>query len=506
MAQKYTNGMRILSGFDVQDGKPLDYRTVVSTYADLESIEETKRYDGLEVWVEETQKKYTWLSTTSKWKAQSLDGVGFKIEEGEGVVADTTYTSDAAGVVSLVKYNGSVYYCISSYTSSADPTQPDTDTTHWAIFAKKGETGKAATITPGTVSSVASDQPAEVVNKGTSSDAVFDFKIPVGKSAYEIAVENGTFEGTEEEWLASLKGAKGEQGIQGIQGEQGIQGQRGEPFAIAKTYSSVDEMNADFEGTDVTEGQFVLINTGNVEDEDNAKLYVKGATQYDFLIDLSGSAGIKGEQGIQGIQGVQGVRGSNIYTGNEITGTGSSGSSITSTITFIVMENDKYINTSGDVYNCITGGDSDTAEWEYVTNIKGNTGATGSDGADGERGSIWYTGTAITGTATYGVAFPDSAIAADNLLVGDMYLNIDTSNIYRCEIAGDPTVAEWAYICNIKGIQGEKGEKGETGEKGEKGETGETGEKGDPGDSIKVGTDYATATEQKIFFKVVGSV
>ena len=46
---------------------------------------------------------------------------------------------------------------------------------------------------------------------------------PRGYSAYEIAVQNG-FVGTEEEWLASLKG---EQGEQGPQGEQGIQGERG---------------------------------------------------------------------------------------------------------------------------------------------------------------------------------------------------------------------------------------------------------------------------------------
>jgi hypothetical protein len=54
-----------------------------------------------------------------------------------------------------------------------------------------------------------------------------------GKSAYEIAVENG-FSGTESEWLASLKGEKGDKGdkgdtgAQGIQGVQGIQGERGE--------------------------------------------------------------------------------------------------------------------------------------------------------------------------------------------------------------------------------------------------------------------------------------
>jgi hypothetical protein len=54
-----------------------------------------------------------------------------------------------------------------------------------------------------------------------------------GKSAYAVAVENG-FEGSETEWLASLKGEKGErgergvQGIQGVQGLQGIQGVQGE--------------------------------------------------------------------------------------------------------------------------------------------------------------------------------------------------------------------------------------------------------------------------------------
>lgn len=42
-----------------------------------------------------------------------------------------------------------------------------------------------------------------------------------GKSAYEIAVENG-FSGTESEWLASLKGANGANGKDGINGTNGI--------------------------------------------------------------------------------------------------------------------------------------------------------------------------------------------------------------------------------------------------------------------------------------------
>ncbi|MCQ2383562.1 MAG: hypothetical protein MJZ96_01595 [Paludibacteraceae bacterium] len=47
-----------------------------------------------------------------------------------------------------------------------------------------------------------------------------------GKSAYEIAVEQG-FKGSVEEWLKSLQGEPGVQGPQGPQGQQGQQGQQG---------------------------------------------------------------------------------------------------------------------------------------------------------------------------------------------------------------------------------------------------------------------------------------
>ena len=47
-----------------------------------------------------------------------------------------------------------------------------------------------------------------------------------GKSAYEIAVANG-FNGTEAEWIASLKGLTGDQGVQGPQGVQGEKGPDG---------------------------------------------------------------------------------------------------------------------------------------------------------------------------------------------------------------------------------------------------------------------------------------
>lgn len=49
-----------------------------------------------------------------------------------------------------------------------------------------------------------------------------------GKTAYQLALDNG-FVGTEEEWLASLKGQKGDKGEQGPQGLQGLQGPQGIP-------------------------------------------------------------------------------------------------------------------------------------------------------------------------------------------------------------------------------------------------------------------------------------
>lgn len=49
---------------------------------------------------------------------------------------------------------------------------------------------------------------------------------PKGASAYEIAVDNG-FEGSETEWLASLKGEKGTDGRMGVDGPPGPKGDPG---------------------------------------------------------------------------------------------------------------------------------------------------------------------------------------------------------------------------------------------------------------------------------------
>lgn len=113
-------------------------------------------------------------------------------------------------------------------------------------------------------------------------------------------------------------GSIGPQGPQGPQGIQGPMGPQGKAFTISKTYSSVSEMNADFNNMEV--GDYVMI-ASSVELEDNAKLYVKGEEEWLFVSDFSGATGIQGErgpQGIQGVQGEQGIQGIQGETGNGI--------------------------------------------------------------------------------------------------------------------------------------------------------------------------------------------
>lgn len=102
------------------------------------------------------------------------------------------------------------------------------------------------------------------------------------------------------------KGDTGSAGPQGPQGVQGIQGVPGKDFSISKTYATIAAMEADKDN--VPEGDFVMI-ASSTEDPDNAKLYVKGATDFVFVTDLSGAQGIKGDKGEQGVQGPQGEQG-----------------------------------------------------------------------------------------------------------------------------------------------------------------------------------------------------
>ena len=158
-----------------------------------------------------------------------------------------------------------------------------------------------------------------------------------GKSAYEVWVaQPGNAGKNEQEYLASLKGAKGDkgetgaagakgdrgetgavgpQGAEGAQGPAGQKGEKGDPFSIAKVYKSVAEMNSGYAADGVPQGGFVVINTGNVEDEDNAKLFYKGTAKYEYLTDISGAQGMTGPKGETGATGKQGPVGPQGETG-----------------------------------------------------------------------------------------------------------------------------------------------------------------------------------------------
>lgn len=68
----------------------------------------------------------------------------------------------------------------------------------------------------------------------------------------------------------------------------------GDVFTYKKEYPSVEAMEADWGTADVKLGEYVLINTNDVEDPDDAKVYLKTQEGWKFIVDLSGMQGIQG--------------------------------------------------------------------------------------------------------------------------------------------------------------------------------------------------------------------
>lgn len=75
---------------------------------------------------------------------------------------------------------------------------------------------------------------------------------------------------------------------------------KGDAFSVKKVYASISALQADVNNAGIKVGDFVLVNTDNVENPDNARLYVKsknvsGVFSYDFLVDMSGAIGFTGK-------------------------------------------------------------------------------------------------------------------------------------------------------------------------------------------------------------------
>lgn len=153
----------------------------------------------------------------------------------------------------------------------------------------KGEKGDTGELRVGRVRQISYDEPLKIENSGTSTDAVIDFDIPQGKPAL-VKIGKVVTLPPESEARVENVGTDNDP-VLDIYIPEGV------GFRVSKTYSSIEAMHEGYATDGVPLYGFAIIETGNVNDEDNAKLYCKGQERYEYLTDLSGAQGFKGETG-----------------------------------------------------------------------------------------------------------------------------------------------------------------------------------------------------------------
>ena len=169
------------------------------------------------------------------------------------------------------------------------------------------------------------------VSEDGSAAASVGEDLPRGKSAYEIAKENG-FDGTEAEWLASLKGAPGAAGANGKDGENGktpyvgengnwfigeddtgkpSRGAKGEPGkdGVTPTFS-IESVETGEPGTDAD-----VTMTGDAPNHGLRFVIPRGDKGDKGDTGSPGAKGDKGEPGAKGEPGSPGAKGDKGDTG-----------------------------------------------------------------------------------------------------------------------------------------------------------------------------------------------
>ena len=297
------------------------------------------------------------------------------------------------------------------------------------------------------------------------------------------------------------------QGAQGIQGPKGPQGPQGEPFRVSKVYNSVAAMNAGFATDGVPEGGFVVIDTGDVEDIDNAKLYMKGATAYTYLTDLSGAAGMKGEPALILQMGTANQLPSVTTTGHTLKNAYFSRTPVVGDIFVgIVVWNTIGYSVVGEITAIAPSGtDSLTPIYsvDYDTvgmSGKGEKGDKGEPGAQGKAGKEALVVTSA-GIKTENVDEPvfNGEYRLMNITynreltpeANDSFIGLILNKNIRYLVGGNIIAIDGSYwdvklyaVTKIQGEQGIQGIQGIQGVQGPKGEQGETGPQGAQGVSI----------------------
>ena len=282
----------------------------------------------------------------------------------------------------------------------------------------------------------------------------------------------------------------------------------GDAFVIVKTYPSIQAMQDDYNNPEVTIGQFVMIDTGDVENEEDSRLYLKGNTEWKFISDLSGAQGIqglsayqvavqhgfegteaewlislKGEKGETGPKGDKGDTGEKGATGER----GPQGLQGERGLQGVQGEKGEP-GIQGPV-----GPKGEQGE-QGIQGIQGPQGEPGPQGPKGDTGS----GLNIKGELDSESQLPQEGVSGDAwLIAGNLYVFVGENG----NVESNP---KWSNVGSIQGPAGPqgpvgpKGEQGEPGPKGEpgadgapgiqgpKGNPGEKGEKGDPGSDASV--------------------
>ena len=366
-----------------------------------------------------------------------------------------------------------------------------------------------------------------------------------GKTAYEYAVEQG-YTGTEEDFgrmLAEVPNAvkDAKQAVKDskevlqnppkiVDGnwyiydyvndtyqDSGINAV-GDAFTIVKTYSSVQAMEDDYNNPEVKAGQFVMIDTGDVENEEDSRLYLKGNTEWKFISDLSGAQGIqglsayqvavqhgfegteaewlislKGEKGETGPKGDKGDTGEKGATGER----GPQGLQGERGLQGVQGEKGEQ-GIQGPV-----GPKGEQGE-QGIQGIQGPQGEPGPQGPKGDTGS----GLNIKGELDSESQLPQEGVSGDAWLIsGNLYVYVGENG----NVVSNP---KWSNVGSIQGPVGPTGPKGEQGEPGPKGEPGANGApgvqgpKGDPGEKGEKGDpgSDASVTKQNVESVLTGDI